>query len=39
MGKPVAEEVVVLPLPQTDLSPRKRRPALVVAEVNRVFST
>ena len=31
MGKPVAGEVVVLPLPQTDLSAGKRRPALVVA--------
>jgi len=33
MGKPVAGEVVVLPLPQTDLTPGKRRPALVVAEL------
>jgi len=33
MGKPVAGEVVVLPLPQTDLLPGKRRPALVVAEL------
>ena len=33
MGKPVAGEVVVLPLPQTDLSPGKRRPALVVADL------
>ena len=33
MGKPVASEVVVLPFPQTDLSPGKRRPALVVADL------
>lgn len=33
MGKPVTGEVVVLPLPQTDLSPGKRRPALVVADL------
>lgn len=33
MGKPVAGEVVVLPLPQTDLTPGKRRPALVVADL------
>ena len=31
MGKPVVGEVVVLPFPHTDLSPGKRRPALVVA--------
>lgn len=33
MGKPVAGEVVVVPLPQTDLTPGKRRPALVVADL------
>ena len=33
MGKPVAGEVVILPLPQTDLTPGKRRPALVVADL------
>lgn len=32
MGKPVAREVVVLPFPQTDLQPGKRRPALVVEQ-------
>jgi mRNA interferase MazF len=31
MGKPVVGEVVVLAFPHTDLSPGKRRPALVVA--------
>jgi mRNA interferase MazF len=31
MGKPLVGEVVVLPFPHTDLSPGKRRPALVVA--------
>lgn len=31
MGKPVVGEIVVLPFPQTDLRPGKRRPALVVA--------
>ncbi len=30
MGKPVTDEVVVLPFPQTDLEAGKRRPALVV---------
>jgi mRNA interferase MazF len=31
MGKPVAGDVVVLPFPQTNDQPGKRRPALVVA--------
>jgi mRNA interferase MazF len=34
MGKPVIGEVVVLPFPQTNLQASKRRPALVVAELN-----
>src|SRR4030095_9581458 len=34
MGKPVIGEVVVLPFPQTDLQPGKRRPALVVADLS-----
>jgi mRNA interferase MazF len=33
MGKPVAGEVVVIPFPQTNLQPGKRRPALVVADL------
>jgi len=33
MGKPVIGEVVVLPFPQTNLQAGKRRPALVVAEL------
>ena len=33
MGKPVIGEVVVLPFPQTDLQAGKRRPALVVADL------
>ena len=33
MGKPVAGDVVVVPFPQTNLQPGKRRPALVVAEL------
>lgn len=33
MGKPVAGEIVVLPFPQTNLQPGKRRPALVVADI------
>ena len=33
MGKPVAGDVVVLPFPQSDLRPGKRRPALVVADL------
>ena len=33
MGKPLTGEVVVLPFPQTDLQPGKRRPALVVASL------
>ena len=33
MGKPVAGEVVVLQLPQTNLQIGKRRPALVVADL------
>lgn len=35
MGKPVAGEVVVLLFPQTDLQIGKRRPALVVADLDR----
>jgi mRNA-degrading endonuclease toxin of MazEF toxin-antitoxin module len=34
MGKPLVGEVVVLPFPQTDLQVGKRRPALVVADLN-----
>jgi len=34
MGKPVVGEVVVLPFPQTDLQPGKRRPALVIADLS-----
>src|SRR3569832_2370531 len=33
MGKPLIGEVVVVPFPQTDLQPGKRRPALVVANL------
>ena len=33
MGKPVVGEVVVLPFPQTDLKAGKRRPALVLADL------
>jgi mRNA interferase MazF len=33
VGKPVAGEVVVLPFPQTNLRPGKRRPALVVVDL------
>ena len=33
MVKPVAGEVVVIPFPQTNLQPGKRRPALVVASL------
>ena len=33
MGKPVAGDVVVLPFPQTNLQPGKRRPALVVVDL------
>lgn len=33
MGKPVVGEVVVVPFPQTNLQPGKRRPALVVADL------
>jgi mRNA interferase MazF len=33
VGKPLVGEVVVLPFPQTDLQPGKRRPALVVADL------
>lgn len=33
MGKPLVGEVVVLPFPQADLQPGKRRPALVVADL------
>lgn len=34
MGKPLVGEVVVLPFPQTNLQSRKRRPALVVADLS-----
>lgn len=34
MVKPLIGEVVVLPFPQTNLQSGKRRPALVVADVN-----
>jgi mRNA interferase MazF len=34
MGKPLIGEVVVLPFPQTNLQAGKRRPALVVADLN-----
>lgn len=30
MAKPVAGDVIVVPFPQTDLNPGKRRPALVL---------
>src|SRR5437868_415520 len=33
MVKPLVGDVVVLPFPQTDLQPGKRRPALVVADL------
>jgi mRNA interferase MazF len=33
VGKPVAGDVVVVPFPQTDLRAGKRRPALVVADL------
>ena len=33
MGKPVVGDVVVLPFPQTNLLPGKRRPALVVVDL------
>jgi len=33
VGKPVVGDVVVLPFPQTNLLPGKRRPALVVANL------
>jgi addiction module HigA family antidote len=33
VGKPVAGEVVVIPLPQTDLRAGKRRPALVLVDL------
>jgi hypothetical protein len=33
VAKPVAGDVVVLPFPQTNLRPGKRRPALVVADL------
>jgi mRNA interferase MazF len=32
MAKPIAGDVVVLPFPQSDLQPGKRRPALVLAD-------
>ncbi len=34
MGKPIAGDVVVLPFPQTNLQPGKRRPALVVVDLS-----
>jgi mRNA interferase MazF len=34
MGKPLVGEIVVLPFPQTNLQAGKRRPALVVADLN-----
>jgi mRNA interferase MazF len=34
MGKPLVGEVVVLSFPQTDLQVGKRRPALVIADVD-----
>lgn len=34
MGKPVRGDVVVIPFPFSDLSGSKRRPALVVAELD-----
>jgi len=34
VGKPVAGDVVVLPFPQTNLQPGKRRPALIVANLH-----
>jgi mRNA interferase MazF len=33
VGKPIVGDVVVLPFPQTNLKPGKRRPALVVADL------
>jgi mRNA interferase MazF len=33
MGKPLVGDIVVLPFPNTDLTPGKRRPALVVADL------
>ncbi len=33
MAKPVAGDVVVLPFPQTNLQPGKRRPALAVVDL------
>jgi mRNA interferase MazF len=33
MGKPVVGEVIVIPFPQTNLQPGKRRPALVVVDL------
>lgn len=32
MGKPLVGDVVVVPFPQTNLQPGKRRPAIVVAD-------
>jgi mRNA interferase MazF len=33
MGKPIVGDVVALPFRRTDLQSRKRRPALVVADL------
>ena len=33
MGRPVAGEIVILPFPQTNLRPGKRRPALVIVSL------
>ena len=38
MVKPVVGEAVVLPFPQTNLQPGKRRPALVVADIQNQSS-
>jgi len=33
VGKPIAGDIVVLPFPQTNLQPGKRRPALVAVDL------
>lgn len=33
MGEPVAGDIVIIPFPQTDMTPGKRRPALVLVEL------